>query len=395
MKNLTVRYSVTQFSHWAASSGAAAFAATYLLEAGIAPGAVGLLLALAGLASCFTQPILAGAADRAEDFLLVRLLIRLSVFSGGCYVVQLIPGLPLWAIAGAYGLGIWSSDVMSPLLNALSVAYNEGGYPINYGVARSLGSVATAVSNLVLGYVLARLGSRWMLVFLLVPRLCSIAALAGFPALIQAAAGEKTADTTSIPVFFRKYPVYCVSLLGIAFLGMYHAMTENYLIAILGTLGGDSSHVGRALFISAMVGAPVIFCFSRIRTLARDTTLLKVAALSFLIKAVCFCFAGSITTIYFLQLLQITSYGLLAPAQVYYAQARVSQSDMVKGQAFVTAAYALGCSGGNFAGGQLLGVGVRALLLAGVAMALAGTCIVFATVDRPEAKEERYAVHGH
>lgn len=64
MKNLTFRYSVTQFSHWAASSGAAAFATTYLLEAGMAPGAVGLLLALAGLASCFTQPILAGLADR-------------------------------------------------------------------------------------------------------------------------------------------------------------------------------------------------------------------------------------------------------------------------------------------------------------------------------------------
>ena len=384
MKNLTFRYSVTQFSHWAASSGAAAFATTYLLGKGIAPGVVGLLLALAGLASCFTQPLLAGLADRARDFLLVRLLIALSVYSGGCYVAQLIPGLPLWLIALCYGLGIWSSDVMSPLLNALSVAYNEGGYPINYGAARSLGSVATAVSNLVLGYVLARLGSAWMLVFLLVPRLCCIVSLWGFPALAWAAAGERKADTTSIPVFFRRYPVYCVSLLGIAFLGMYHAMTENYLIAILGALGGDSSHVGKALFISAMVGAPVIFCFSKIRTLARDTTILKISALSFLLKAVCFCFAGSISAIYLLQLLQITSYALLAPAQVYYAQARVGQSDMVKGQAFITAAYALGCSGGNFAGGQLLGIGVRALLLAGVAMAFAGTCIVFATVNRPE-----------
>ena len=88
MKNLTVRYSVTQFSHWAASSGAAAFATTYLLGKGIAPGVVGLLLALAGLASCFTQPLLAGLADRARDFLLVRLLIALSVYSGGCYVAH-------------------------------------------------------------------------------------------------------------------------------------------------------------------------------------------------------------------------------------------------------------------------------------------------------------------
>lgn len=52
MKNLTFRYSVTQFSHWAASSGAAAFATTYLLEAGMAPGAVG-LLALAGTCIVF------------------------------------------------------------------------------------------------------------------------------------------------------------------------------------------------------------------------------------------------------------------------------------------------------------------------------------------------------
>ena len=392
MKNLTVRYSVTQFSHWAASSGAAAFATTYLLEKGIAPGVVGVLLALAGLASCFTQPILAGLADRAGDFILGRLLIGLSVFSGCCYLLQLIPGLPLWLIALCYGLGIWSSDVMSPLLNALSVACNEGGCPINYGAARAVGSVASAVSTLVLGYVLAKLGSAWMLIFLLVPRLCCIAALLGFPRLARRTVSEKAEATASIPVFFRKYPVYCVSLLGIAFLGMYHAMTENFLVAILGALGGDSSHVGTALFISSMVGALTIFFFSKIRTLARDTTLLKIAALSFLLKAVCFCFAGSISTIYVLQLLQITSYGLLAPAQVYYAQARVSKSDMVKGQAFITAAYALGCSGGNFAGGQLLGIGVRALLLAGVGMALAGTCILFATADRPEARQEVCAV---
>ena len=38
---------------------------------------------------------------------------------------------------------------------------------------------------------------------------------------------------------------------------------------------------------------------------------------------------------------------------------------MVKGQAFITAAYALGCAAGNFAGGQLLSQGAGAILLAG------------------------------
>ena len=50
--NLTYRYSAIQFTHWASSSGAAAFATTYLLNKGVPSGMVGFLLALAGLCSC-------------------------------------------------------------------------------------------------------------------------------------------------------------------------------------------------------------------------------------------------------------------------------------------------------------------------------------------------------
>jgi len=56
---------------------------------------------------------------------------------------------------------------------------------------------------------------------------------------------------------------------------------------------------------------------------------------------------------------------------------------MVKGQAFITAAYSLGCAIGNFAGGQLLDAfNVNTLLIAGIMMAAAGTAILFATVDK-------------
>ena len=54
MKNLTLRYSWTQFTYWAASSGAASFATTYLFPKGISPGTIGILLASAGLLSCLT-----------------------------------------------------------------------------------------------------------------------------------------------------------------------------------------------------------------------------------------------------------------------------------------------------------------------------------------------------
>lgn len=50
----------------------------------------------------------------------------------------------------------------------------------------------------------------------------------------------------------------------------------------------------------------------------------------------------------------------------------------------MTAAYALGCSAGNFAGGQLLNWGVSAMLMAGIVMAFIGTVLVFAAVTKSD-----------
>ena len=45
-RNLTARYSLTQFSYWASAMGAASFATTYLLDKGLGSGLIGLLLAI-------------------------------------------------------------------------------------------------------------------------------------------------------------------------------------------------------------------------------------------------------------------------------------------------------------------------------------------------------------
>lgn len=389
MKNLTLRYSITQFTFWAASTGAASFATTYLLNCGISSGAVGALLAAAGVLSCITQPVLAGIADKSRRFQLLKMLIGMTFVGVVSFCIQLFPSVPV-ALAGiCYMVGVWSSDAMIPLTNALYISYTEAGFQINYGAGRGIGSAASAISSLVLGYVIAQLGSTWMILLLVGFRVLCMLVLFGYPKIEKPKAEQSSiVYGCSIWAFFFRYRWYCVSLAGILFLGMYHAMTENYLIAILGRLGGDSSHVGTALFISAMAGAPVIFCFQRVRRVLPDTRLLKIAGCSFLLKAVLFYFAKSIGTIYVLQLLQITSYAFMAPAQVYYAQAKVRQADMVKGQAFSTAAYALGCSAGNFTGGQLLVFGVDAILIAGIIMALIGTILLFATVTKADLKNE-------
>jgi PPP family 3-phenylpropionic acid transporter len=276
---------------------------------------------------------------------------------------------------------------MAPLVNALCVACNDAGYTVNFGIARGLGSAASAVGALSLGHIIAKLGNTWMFALFIGLEIVSMVAIAGFPKLPKTLPiqGSK-ANSSTIGEFFAKYRWFSLSLLGIGFLAMFHCMIENYMIAIMQRLGGDSSHVGIALFISAFTAAPVLFFFSKVRKVLRDSWIFKIAALSFLLKSILFYFAPSITAIYIFQLIQITSYAFLSPIQLYYARAKIRDADMVKGQAFITAAYALGCSAGNFAGGQILTFGVDALLLSGIAMALGGTAIVFFTVNKSDLK---------
>jgi PPP family 3-phenylpropionic acid transporter len=349
-------------------------------------------MACGSILSCITQPFLASRADRSERCILIPLIAGLSAISAGCFAMLLLPFLPSALFGVLYLLGVWSFDAMVPLLNSISVYYNDRGCSINYGLGRGVGSFAYSLAALGLGYVIKGLGPDWMIYAILVLLPSCIIITLGYPRFrdeVSCGCGRDTDLVEQIPcsvgVFFRRYRWYCLSLVGVLLLAMFHAMTENYLIAILGRLGGDSSHVGVALFIATVVEAPVLFFFNRIRTKINDHWLLRYAAFSFLLKAILFFVAPSIEFIYIIQLLQTTSYGFLSPVQVYYASEKVSQSDMVKGQAFITASYTLGCAMGNFTGGQLLEFfGVSAILLAGIVIAAMGTLVILLTVEKKD-----------
>ena len=72
-------------------------------------------------------------------------------------------------------------------------------------------------------------------------------------------------------------------------------------------------------------------------------------------------------------------------ADIDALDAKIRRADMVKGQAFITASYTLGCALGNFCGGVLVEhCGVVTMLASGVAMAAAGTLVLFLTVDKTD-----------
>lgn len=371
-------------TYWATAAGIVSFATAFLLQKGFAASVVGTLLASGNLLSCTFQPILADWADRRGGNVLKWMAAGLTAVSALCFLsIQLIP-LPGMAFGLLYLLGVFAFDSMNPLMNALNVSYMTNGYQINYGFSRGLGSLAYAFAALLVGKVMARFGADWMIWISLGLLFVNAIMAMSYPSLVvSGSAKQENTGCCSIPVFFRRYRWYCVSLLGVMLLGMFHAMTENYLIEIVTPLGGDSGTVGVALFIATAVEAVVLVYFAKVRAKISDNWLLKIAGISFTLKAVLFLLASNVATIYMIQLLQATSYTLLAPTQMYYANNKIAPADMVKGQAFITASYTLGCAAGNFSGGQLVSAfGIRALLLAGIAIAAAGTTVFFLTVEK-------------
>ena len=383
-KSLTFQYTFHQMAYWATAAGVVSFATAFLLQKGFAASTVGILLASGNLLSCVFQPILADRADRIGGNVIKWLTVGLTMISAACFAsIQLLP-LPDMVFGLLYLLGVFAFDAMNPLMNALNVSYMTNGYTINYGLSRGLGSLAYAFAALGIGKVMARFGADWMIWISLGLLAINAGMALSYPNLVTLVNGEKKVnDCCSIPVFFHRYKWYCVSLLGVMLLGMFHAMTENYLIEIVTPLGGDSGTVGVALFVATAIEAVFLVYLDKIRSRISDNWLLKIAGLSFVLKSVLFLMAGNVMTIYLIQLLQATSYTFLSPIQMYYANNKIAVADMVKGQAFITASYTLGCAAGNFTGGQLLSAfDVRALLIAGVAMAVAGTAVFFLTVEK-------------
>ena len=374
-KNLTLRFSLQQMVYWALYAGPISFAAAYLLDKGFRPAQVGTVLACANFGSCLLQPVLASYADRVRRPVLPTLLTALAALSFCSFAAMQLLSPPLPVFAALYLLGVLSFDVMVPLLNSLSVYYSLRNYTINYGIGRGVGSLAFSAAALAVGYIMELAGADWMPRMELMLLALFILVTLGYPRVDgvlpnTAEKGEEQRKDCSLSVFFLRYKWYNLSLMGVLFLAMFHAMTENYLIEIVRRLGGDSGSVGVALFVATLTEAPVLFYFSRIHDRFSSNTLLKAAGVMFTLKAVLFMTAGSIPEIYGIETLQLITYALLSPVQVYYAQERVAPEDMVKGQSMATASYALGCALGNLSGGQLIDrLGVTAMLTAGVGMA--------------------------
>lgn len=388
----TIRYTLLNATYFAAFCTIHACAAVYLLANGFTNTQVGVLLAVANIASAVFQPIIAGIIDKQgaltnRRFILISVLIILLgtvilFFAHSSKPVVFIIYALIYMIQFAY----------QPVMTALCFEYQKAGCNIQFGISRGLGSASFAVTSVFIGSAVENHGVSILMVATAVIMLVSAIIIFTFkkPAVTADAAADNQASPvasgtshSSFTGFVRAYPAFALYLLGTVCFFFAHNMINDFMIQIIRSLGGGEKELGYSNFLQAILELPVMALIGLVLKKISSQRLLVISGTAFFVKIFILLFASNMVMMYVSQSFQLFAYAVFIPAAAYYVSQTMDEFDQVKGQAYVTSAITLGGVFSNFISGVILdNFGIVPMLTTGAIVCAAGVVLAFIAMGK-------------
>jgi len=376
LRRLNLLYALVQAMYFAAFAAFCGFQTVFLLDRGFTGGEAGMLASVRCMAGIIAQPILGGWLDRHPQVSLKKVLtVMLSV----SIVLNVLfyftrPSLLMTAVItlalGALDLNLY------PLVDSLGLQFINAGVALNYSFSRGAGSLAYAVSCVLMGLVPAVMGVQSVILFHALLLAGVILSVNLFPAPPAApAADEKASAAHTIPEILLENPSFTLMLLAVFFTVGATLPIAGFLINVLEPLGGSERHLGFALFLMALFEVPSAYLYPKLQKRFGSQTVMLMAVVGMTVKPLLFLLCSSLPALLAVQVIQMVGYGLFTPAAVYYANENVSPADRVQGQAIMmTASNGLGGMAGNLLAGYAVDLGgAKAMLLFALVLGLLGT----------------------
>ena len=386
---LTVRYSLVQGTYWMLYAAVSGFASVYLLDRGLMSSEVGVVIAAAGLLTAVLQPLLSTYADR-PDALTVRAICRILGIGAAALsaVVLVCFDRPPLVTGVLYGGCYVMLLLLLPFVNALGTEGARDGRPLNWGIARGLGSLAYAVLAAALGSVIAMRGAAAVPVSMLIVFALFTASVQAFPFRRVTTETAKAPDAMEAPTpvgkerpFILRYPTFTLLLVGMVGLYVSHMMNSTYLYQIVVSKGGGQAENGMIMSVCAVVELPALFLLSLLLRKFGCRRLYIVAGAFMALKAVGTLLSPTVGWLTVAQMAQILGWGLMAAVPVFYVKERIPARDAIKGQGYMAMTNTLGNAVGSLLGGSLIdGPGIRAMQVVSMAAGIAGAVIVAAAI---------------
>lgn len=341
-RQLGRHYAALQGIYWANIASTAAYAVVLLQSRGITNTQIGVIMAFRALASIILQPFTASLADRMQQriplkyFGIILILIAFSAnlalfFSGGGFIALVI----IFMVMGA------SENVLAPINDALAIQYINGGYPLNYSVARGIGSLSFAVSCLVLAALVSRFGVESTIILhgtLLLSLALVLITFRNYPGPIAnqyVKARPKLDQRMTYRQILTKNPTMIIYLTAAFCLMIGTSSVFQYLPNFINRAGGSSADVGIALFVLAAAQFPTSMIYHRIARRFSTRTLLLVAYFFIFVRCLLVMLVGSPTLIIAVMAIDLFGGGLQISSEVFFINEIVGPANVVKGQSLI------------------------------------------------------------
>ena len=396
-KWLNLEYAGVHGFYWMIYAVASSFASVFLLARGYSNSQIGLILAAGNVAAVFMQPLLADIADRAKRISLIGLTELITVVIAGLMAALFALQKASLALSVVFLLLLAWVTAIQPLLNSLAFKLAESGCEINFGMARSMGSLAYSLLCAVLGTLAQKYGVQVLPLtgeILLAMLLLTLIIAARHFQKASAAGGAESARKRVITTaeaageiglgqFVRRNKLFLLLSLGIGGIFFSNSVFNSFLLQIVEGVGGDSGDMGRIFSLMAFLEIPPMFFFSFVHRRFSCQTLLKLAAVCFTVKVVWVLVSRSVAMIFAAQFFQLLSFGLFMPAMVIFIDEIMERGEAVKGQALYTIMITVATVFSSLTGGFLLDMGgPGVLLLVASLVTAAGTLLFIAVIGR-------------
>ena len=414
-KRLNFWYGSIFGTYWMIYAVVSSFASVFMLAKGYSNAQIGVTLAAANILAVVLQPVTANLADRSEKVGAIGIsqimTVMMMVFTIGMFCF----GGGGIALCVTFVLLIAWHTALQPMFNALTFKLEESGIPVNFGIARSVGSLAYSILVAALGTIVEHLGilslpvtaeivcGMLLISLFLTGRTFRQALRAKAGAAgdrraaqkdqplqersadqpLQAAADEPGEENIPLREFIRRNKLFFVLNLGVVGLFFSNSILNNYMVQIVTDVGGTSEDMGRILGVMAFLEIPTMVFFTRLKKRFSCQLLLKVASAGFTVKIGLCWLAGSVAMLYAAQAFQLVSFALFLPGMVYFTGENMSPGEAVRGQALFTTMITVTTIFSSLLGGWILDVsGAKMLTFIATLATAAGAVIVFAVVDR-------------
>lgn len=392
---VTFHYMIITGAFWMSFCLISSYAAVYLQGVGYSNRELGLIMAAGSVGAALLSPLLGSWIDRNRRIrhagvvyvlLIIQTALLLAlrfnparnVFSAVCYALYMTALLPVNAM---------NLD--------LCVRLEHARAPLNFGLARSMGSFAFVIISTLLGVLTERFS------FLVLPwaGIVVIALQAAGNLLIDrdlrkyeasmppeaSSAAEKSA---SLAAFVRENPGFSIMLLGTILIYIAHNMDGNFLINLIENLGGGTAIMGYVAAFTAIVEVPVMMFSSRLPKRWSTADYIRLSFVFFVLKTLAYALAPNIPLFFAARTLQAPSYALYTVLIVSYADSVVARKDSAKAQSLAFAVTTVGSVLSSLLGGQLFDtMGVRNTMLTASGICAVGAAIaVYGTLRRNRGK---------